>query len=414
MIDDRPITESPLAVLKNRNFALFWSGQLISLVGSWMQALAQTWVVMSLTHTAFALGIVNFVSALPPALLMLHGGVAADKMDKRRILIVTQCIFVAGAFTMAALVRSGRIQLWHVMAMAVALGFAVAFDLPANQALTPELVDRRHIPSAVQLNQAIFHGSRLIGPAIAGWLIGRFGSYSAFVANGISFIPVILTLLIVRPVRVVQGRPAGGALEAMREGLGYVKTRPRLKAMLLLTGLTTSIVFPNTVMLMPFYVKNVLHLGAAALGTTMSAGGGGAFLGSMALLIVPEDKRVSRIALGMIGLTGTLFGMAALPSLHLHAAANLAVACLGAAILGSAMASVGGLVATIIQQSVPDQLRGRVMSLQSLVFLGVLPFASLIVSKAADALTLPREMFVAAIVYALCGFALFGRVARED
>lgn len=413
------MNQSPFRVLRQRNFRLFWGGQFISLVGGWAQQVAMAWVTMTIVHTAIALGIMQAVSAIPPAVLMLHGGVAADKYDKRRILIVTQSLFTLVAFGLAFVVASGHLQYWHIIVASLISGVGFAFDLPANQALVPELVERHEIPAAVKLNQAIFHGSRMIGPGIAGWLIGRFGEYSAFVANGVSFLPVIATLMVIRSIRTSESRPMGSATEAMREGFAYVRTRPRMIALLGMTGLTTMVVFPNFAMLMPFYVKTVLGMGAREVGIVMSCGGAAACIAAFSLMIVPEDKQVRRIGLGFIGICVGLVILWAGPTFgHINTRPhwlNLSMTCVGVAIQSFSVTSALGLGASIMQQTVADEVRGRVMSLQSLMFIGIMPFGALIMTALVDRMSMPRELLLAAGVYAVgAAFLLTLLIASED
>jgi hypothetical protein len=269
----------------------------------------------------------------------------------------------------------------------------------------PELVDRHEIPAAVKLNQAIFHGSRMIGPGIAGWLIGRFGEYSAFLANGVSFLPVIGTLMVIRSIRTSESRPTGSATEAMREGFAYVRTRPRLMALLGMTALTTILVFPNFAMLMPFYVKNVLHMGAREVGIVMACGGAAACVAAFSLMIVPEDKQVQRIGLGFVGVCVGLVILWAGPTLGRLGAhpvwLNLTLTCIGVSIQSFSVTSALGLGATIMQQTVADEVRGRVMSVQSLMFIGIMPVGALMMTGLVDLLTMPREMLLAAGAYGL-------------
>src|SRR5438034_867022 len=210
-----------LRVLRHREFAIFWGGQSISLIGTWMQAFAQGWVVTSLTTSAFALGLVNFASSIPTLVLMPFGGVAADRMDRRRILVWTQWAMLLLALAMAVLVQTHRLQLWHVYVIALLLGIATAYDLPAYQSFYPQLVERDDLPQAISLNQAAFHGSRIIGPAAASAVVALWGTAAAFFANAASFVAVIISLGFVRP------RPPGttghaSAWSMMREGIQYV------------------------------------------------------------------------------------------------------------------------------------------------------------------------------------------------
>jgi MFS family permease len=415
---------SVVEVLRHRNFLLYWLGQFVSLIGTWMQQLALSWVVLDLSRSAFSLGTVNFVGSLPPALLLLYGGTIADRFSKRKVLIVSQFVFMVGAFVLAWLVRRGNVQMWHVLAMAAAMGVAQAFDMPASQALVPELVERQEIGSAVQLNQAIFHGSRFIGPPLAGWLIALYGTYAGFLVNGISFLPVIATLFVIRSLRPGQPRRRESTLTAVQAGFAYVRTHPFLSNLMGITALTTTLVFPNMAVLMPYYIKDVLHQNAGVVGTMMGISGLGAFVGAMTLLFVQEEQRMRRIALGMAGITVAmlLLGFGALLAGHLPRIGplpgSLALAFAGAAILGISISSSQGLVNSIIQQAVPDELRGRVTSLQTLVFIGIMPFSGLLMTKVVDIVSMPRELVVAAAVYGIAAAVLFrplnARVARAS
>ena len=407
-----------LRVLQQRNFLLYWLGQLVSLVGTWMQQLALSWVVLSLSSSASALGTVNFVSSLPPALLLLYGGTIADRFNKRTVLIISQVVFMLGAFILAGLVYSGHLRLWHILAMAVAMGVAQAFDMPANQALVPELVERDQIGAAVQLNQAIFYGSRFIGPPVAGWLIARYGTFAGFVVNGLSFLPVIATLFVIRSLR--PGQPRAGkesAITSMKAGFGYVRAHPFVLDLMGITALTTTLVFPNMAILMPYYVKNVLHLNAGAVGTMMGVSGLGAFVGAMSLLVVRAEQRLRRIVLGMTGITLAMLIMSLTAILPLgrigSLPANLVLACVGAVVLGLSISSSLGLVNAIIQQSVPDELRGRVTSLQTLVFVGIMPFSGLLMTHLVDLVSMPRELIGAAIGYGLGAVMIFRRLSSD-
>jgi MFS family permease len=416
---ERPhqLSDGPaLRVLSQHNFRLYWLGQLVSLVGTWMQQLALSWVVLDLSRSAFALGTVNFVSALPPALLLLYGGTIADRSSKRKVLIVSQTAFMVGAFLLAWLVHSGCLRMWHILAMAAAMGIAQAFDLPANQALVPELVEPQQIGAAVQLNQAIFHGSRFIGPSLAGWLIARYGTFAGFMVNGLSFMPVIATLFVIRSLRPGQPRPRKeSALTAMKAGFAYVREHPFVLNLMGITALTTTLVFPNMAVLMPYYVKNVLHQNAGAVGTMMGISGLGAFVGAMSLLVVRAEQRLRRIALGMAGITLAMLLLSLCATVPLGQlgpfSTRLMLVCLGVVIQGLSMSSSLGLVNSIIQQMVPDELRGRVTSLQTLVFIGIMPFSSLLMTRIVDLVSMPRELIGAALCYGLGAGVLWRRLS---
>jgi MFS family permease len=399
-------SRSALSVLRNREFAIFWSGQAVSLTGTWMQALAQNWVVVGLTTSGFALGLLNFTSSMPMLALTLIGGVIADRMDKRKILIVTQAILMALALVMAALIATHTLRLWHIYLLSFFNGVANAYDMPANQALTPELVRRDEIPQAIALNQAIFNGSRIVGPALAGVLIGWVGLASAFLANGLSFLAVIGSLMAIHSRPLPEKRTdSASPLQSMREGFAYVKERPRLIVLMGLLALTSFLIFPNLAILLPLYAKVALRVDAKALGLLMGSSGVGALIGSLLLLNVRKEERLLRIGLGIGSVT---LALAILSLSH-----NLYLSCLGTFFNSLGLSNLMGLASTIIQEVVPNQLRGRVMSLNSLTFVGIMPFASLFITGFADLIGLRNEMLVCAILYGAIGFSLFRAFAAS-
>lgn len=391
-----------LRVLRHREFAIFWVGQVISLVGTWMQAFAQGYLVTTLTPSAFALGLVNFAGSLPTLLLMPFGGVAADRLERRRILIWTQWAMLILALGMGVLIATHRLQLWHIYFIALLLGIATAYDLPAFQSFYPQLVDREDLPQAISLNQAAFNGSRIIGPAVAGFLVKLWGTAAAFFANAASFLAVLVSLSLIRPRPPAAGSGRASALQLMREGFQYVCDRPEVQALLGLTGITTLCVFPNVAILSPYYARYVLHVGPDGLGTIMSMSGAGAFLGSILLLTAPAGQRLARIAIAAGTILVTLSVMAW--SRHLW------VSAVAVAVQSLAISTSLGLASIIMQEMVPDALRGRVMSLYSLMFTGVMPFAALLVSGVVTAIGMRLELQIAAVVYTLGALLLLWRL----
>lgn len=401
MAAEFPPKRSPFSALKNRDFAIYWSGQAVSLTGTWMQVLAQSWVVVTFTSSAMALGFLNFASALPMMLFTLFGGVAADMWDKRRILIITQILLMLLAFVLAGLYAGGQLALWHIFALAIFHGVASAYDMPANQALTPELVEREEIPQAIALNNASFHGSRILGPALAGALIYAWGITWAFVANGISFIAVLVSLLLIRSrhVPLPAGQPRPSTWLSIREGFGYVRERPRLLILMSFSALMTLIVFPNLIVLMPLYAKETLGEGSRGFSYLMSSSGVGAMLGSLMLLVIPVERRTLFIGSGLLGVTAAM--------VVLGLSQNLYLSCAGIFLNSISFSTMMGLSNTIIQEVVPGHLRGRVMSLNTLTFVGIMPFASLLMTGLADVIGLRAEMLGGGIVFGLCCIYLF-------
>lgn len=367
-----------------------------------MQGFAQGWVVANLTKTAFALGLVNFLMSVPTLLLMPIGGVVADRMERRQVLIYTQWLMLVLAAIMGVLVFTGRLELWHVYLIAIPTGIATAFELPAYQSFYPQLVEKEDLPQAISLNQATFHGSRIIGPALASGFVALWGTAAAFFANAASFLAAIGTLLLIQRRPPASSDRKTSTRNFMGEGFRYVKERPELQSLLGLTAITTLFIFPNLAVLMPFYAKHLLHTGAAGLGWIMGISGGGSLIGAMMLLSVPAEARLRRIALSTATILVTISVMA-----WSH---QLWISVVAAGIQSFAIAHSLGLVSITIQEEVPDELRGRVMSLYSLTFTGVMPFAALLITAVADAIGMRVELQVAGVLYAAAGALLLFRL----
>ena len=395
---------SLLRVLRNREFFLFWGGQAISQTGTWMQQFAQGWVVTTLASSAFALASVNLAASIPTLILMPFGGVAADRIERRRILLVTQWAMAALAILMGVLVQTGHLQLWNVWLIALLLGLATAYDLPAYQSFYPQLVKKEELPQAIALNQAAFNGSRIIGPALASWFVARWGMAAAFFANGASFLAVIGSLLLVRP-RAAASKGPINTRRFMTEGLQFVRESPHMLALFGLTAITTMFVFPNVAILMPFYAKHVLQVGPGSLGAIMAVSGAGALLGATCLLALPRSTRMGWIMSALVVIKFALFALA-----FSH---NLGLTIVAVAILSFGISSSLGVASTMVQESAPDALRGRVMSLYALAFTGVMPFAALAVAWLADVIGMRRELIVAAVLYSVCGLLLW-RTLRKS
>ncbi len=398
-------TRNVLHVLGNREFALFWSGQSVSQTGTWMQQFAQGWVVTTLAGSALALASVNFAASIPMLILMPFGGVAADRMERRRILLVTQSVMAVLAVLLGVLIQVHHLRLWHIWVIALLLGLATAYDLPAYQSFYPQLVETEDLPQAISLNQATFHGSRIVGPAIASWFVALWGMAAAFFANGASFLAVIGSLLLIKRKAATAAEPVS-TRHFMAEGVRYVRERQNIMALFGLTAITTIFVFPNVAVLMPFYVKHVLHLGPTGLGWIMAVSGVGALLGATCLLVLPRSVRIGWTMTALVVVTLTLSALGWSRHLPLSVAA--------AAIASFGVASSLGLASIMVQEGVPDALRGRVMSLYSLAFTGVMPFAALGVARLADVIGMRRELLFAAVAYAICGMLLMPMLRRTN
>ena len=390
---------SVLRALRHRNYRLFFGGQLISLTGTWMQTVAQSWLVYRLTGSAVLLGFVGFSSQIPVFLLAPVGGSAADRYNRRRILVVTQTAAMLLAFILAALTLSGRVQVWHVFVLAAFLGVVNAFDLPTRQAFVVDMVGREDLINAIALNSTMFNGARMIGPAVAGLLIDTIGEGWCFLANGVSYLAVIAGLLMMSMTVRTRVPLPGSALASIIEGFRYVKRTGPIRALLLLLGLVSLVGMPYTV-LMPLFADQILHGGPRGLGILMSAIGVGALVGALTL----ASKRGIHGLGHWVAFSATGFGVSLIlfslsHSFWLSAALLLPV---GFSVMVE-MASSN----TLIQSLVPDSLRGRVMAVYSMMFMGMAPFGSLLAGTLAQHLGAPVTVALGGIV-CIVGAAVFG------
>lgn len=382
-----------LAVLGERDFRVVWTGQAISMSGTWMQVIAQSLLVLELWDSAFALGAVNFANALPSLIIMLFGGVLADRADKRKILLATQIGMAAIALCVGLLVLTDLVQFWIIIVATVLVGVAFGYDMPAYQAFLPELVPPEEISQVVSLNSATFHGSRMVGPAIAGAVIGAFGIATAYLLNAASFLAVIFGLLIVRRRHQApaHGMHRGSTIDGLRDGIRHARGRPNVRVLLVLTALACAFIFPTMAILSPFYVTNVLHAGPGTLGALWAASGVGSLIGAMALIWWPRHHRTLRIRLA------TVLGPAGLAIMAITR--DPAVAILASGLTSVAFSSQLNMYQSMLQESTPPQFRGRVMSLSGIAFNGTMPIAGIASSGLAVWMGLPAVMLLSAGLY---------------
>jgi MFS family permease len=365
-----------LGALRHRDFRLFWTGQLVSLIGTWMQSVGQAWLVLELTQSPFQLGLVNALQFLPVLLLSPVGGAVTDRLRKRHIILTTQATMMVQAFVLAALVGSGHVRYWHVAVLAAVYGLGRALDIPARQAFVTDLVGRADLPNAVALNSVVFNGARIVGPAVAGLLIARFGVAPAFYLNGVSFLAVLSALLAIR----TDGRPDPAGQLGLRAGLQgaltYVTTTPTI-AFTLGLMVVMSLLALNFNVIVPLLAYEVLHEGAHGFGLLMASLGAGAVAGALGLTVV----RRTRPSLAALTTTAIVLcaGVLALASIGRFGAAAALLALLGCCQI---VFTTG--CNTTLQLSTPDALRGRVMGLYALAFAGMNPFGSLLIGSLAE------------------------------
>lgn len=367
-----------LRALNHRDFRVFWTGQLVSLIGTWMQSVGQSWLVLELTDSPFKLGIIGTVQFAPMLFLSFVAGVITDRVFKRRLILATQTALMLQAFSLWILVWTGHVQYWHVALLAGLYGLANTLDMPARQSFIADLVGRDDLMNAIALNSALFSGARVVGPAAAGLLIAWYGVGVAFFLNAVSFVPVVIALLTIRTDGAP--RPSSGATISQQiiEGVRYAVSTP-LIALVLSLLLSVSLFVINYSVLVPLIARDVLHEGAHGFGFLMAALGAGAVAGALALALVGGGRPPLGILVGAaIVVSGATMALAAVRHFWLATVVLLFIGC--SQILFTASCN------TTLQVTVPDEVRGRMMSLYALVFVGVTPIGSFLVGSISETL----------------------------
>lgn len=354
-------------VFRHRNYRLYFFGQLTSLVGFWMQAIAQSWLVYRLTDSAFLLGFVGFASQAPMLLVTPFAGVIADRIPRVRILMWTQTVMMMCAAVLAVLTLTGAIHVWHIIVIAAISGTANAFDVPTRQSFTVEMVGRQDLPKAIALNSIMFNAARLVGPGIAGVLVAIVGEGWCIALNAFSYLAVLASLLLMN-VEPQPAREASHPLHDLRAGFSYVTSHPETRQLLLLLAMS-SLFGTSYLTLMPVFARDVLHGSSDLLGFMMSAVGAGALLGAVVI------SRLPHALLPVVPyFSSALFG-GALALFSLSDAVWLSVCLLVPA--GFGMMAMGVATNTRIQSTVEDAMRGRVMAYYVMSFIGMVPLSAL-------------------------------------
>ena len=392
------------AALKHRNFRLFFIGQLVSLIGSWMQNTAQGWLVYQLTGSKVLLGTVAAVGSLP-MLLSVWGGSLADRYPKRRVILLTQSGMMLLAFVFAALVWSGRIQPWHILGLAALAGLAMAFDMPARQAFMVEMTSREDLMNAISLNSSIVNGARVIGPAVAGLVMAHVGMSLCFLLNGLSFLAVIASLLLMRLPKFIAPAQPASAGRHMLEGFAYVAQHRRVRILLLLFAMVGIFGWSYSVLL-PAYATDILHVGERGYAALLSANGLGALIGALTVATYGNRVRPRLMILG-----GLWIFSAMLLALSVVRWFPLVLGCL--AVGGWGMLLYFSTTNTILQTSVSDDMRGRVMGIWALVFGGMLPVGGLESGLLSQAVGVPCAVAIGGLVCAGAGVVTWLFVRRN-
>jgi MFS family permease len=377
--------------LRHRNFRLFFGGQLLSLVGTWMQSVAQGWLMHRLTHSAFMLGLLGFAQFLPVMMFSLWAGVVADRVDKRRLILLTQACALVQAAVLAAVATSGVVQPWMVLGLALAFGTISAFDLPARQSFLVEMVGKEDLSNAIALNSAAFNTARVLGPALAGLLVALAGEGVCFWVNAASYVAVLVALSRMKlPPRVADAGSALDPLSTLREGVRYALGLKPIRNLLGLLGVTCGLGFQYMVLL-PVYARDILHAGPRAYGLMVSAFGLGSLLS--AVVMTRQQDRWSLRRNLLVGLGTSGIGMGAFAwsrALPLTLAMGFAA--------GFGLILYVASTNTLLQLTTEDRFRGRIMSLYTFMFIGTAPLGSLVAGWIAQHLGAPTATSFSALV----------------
>jgi len=377
--------------LKVKNYRVYWFGMLISLVGTWIQATAQSWLVFQLTNSVFLLGLVAFLGSAPIFLLSLFGGVVADRVEKKKVLLFTQSAFMLLAFSLAILTQFKLIAPWQIMAIAVLNGVVMSFDAPSRQSVVVEMVGKDNLLNAIALNSAAFNSSRMIGPALAGIFIATIGMSGCFYLNAISFLAPIIALLMIKIDGANLKRENKGVLvHDLMEGLRFILGHRIMLILVLMVGIT-SFFGVSYATFMPVFANDILKVGAKGLGMLMSVTGVGALIAALGLAGLGDFKHKGRLLI----LSATVFSI----SLVLFASSKSYLLSLAVLmLLGWASITAISLINTVLQQLVPNEFRGRLMSVYMFTFAGFMPFGNLLAGTLAHSLGVPLTVMFSGVI----------------
>jgi MFS family permease len=392
--------------LRHRNFRLFLIGQAVSLIGTWMEQTAMAWIVYQLTDSKMMLGLLAAAGSAPMLFFSVWGGSLADRYSKRSILVATQSISMLLAFALAALVWHGNVQAWQIMIIAILSGVVMAFDMPPRQAFVIEMTSREDLMNAISLNSSVFNGARVIGPSLAGLLMAKSGAAVCFFLNGISFLAVIISLLTMRLPKIDRSTSATAESSHALGGFSYVWQHPRVLTILTLFGVVGIFGWSYSV-LMPAFARDVLHLSEAGFGILLSANGVGALAGALTVAAAGDKFHPRTLALcGVWIFSAALIGFAFTRNFSLSMAL-LAIAGFGLMLFFSTSN-------TTVQTIVPDEIRGRIMGVWSLVFGAMIPLGGVEAGALARWIGAPGAIAVGAIVCAIAAVITLFIVRRRE
>lgn len=381
---------------KNRNYRLYFIGQSISLIGTWMQKTAVSWVVYSLTHSKFMLGVTLFATMFPSFLFSFIGGVVADRYNRYKVLLLTQVISMIQAVSLTALIFFKHYTVWEIIALSVVLGIVNAFDVPARQSLVIDMVaDKKDLPNALALNSSMVNLSRLIGPGIAGLVIETFGNDICFGLNALSFVAVIISLLMMKLPAYISKPRTKNILGELREGFGYIKKTPEISFVLAMLALISLFVLPFST-LIPVYAKDIFHGTASTFGVIDSFIGLGAFAGAIFLASLKPGRNLRKI----LAINTFVFGI----GLIMFSYTTLYPLALFFAVIGAfGMMSQITITNTLIQTTVDPAMRGRVISFYAMAFFGMQPLGGLFIGFISEHIGVKNTVLGEGVIALLIG-----------
>lgn len=352
-----------------RDFRLLWFGACLSSIGTWMQTVAQNWLVLEISKSAFLLGLDSFLGQIPIFLFSMVGGVVADRADRRLLLVGSQVVQLTCAFLLAALLAFSTVHVWMILSLSFVVGLAQAFGGPAYQALIPTLVSPKDLPNAIALNSIQFNLARVIGPMLGGLALTSIGAAWCFTANGVSYIAVIIALLLL-PFRPMATKQSCSLLASMKEGLTFIRLQGAMMSLMFLAFTMTLLGVPLIVFL-PVVVTNVFHQGPQAFTLLLSISGAGSVVGALTVAAFGNVQKKGEVALVTLIILGVLIAAFGLSS-------SLLLSCVLLFLAGAALVALFAMISSLVQLIVPDQMRGRVMSVYNVAFRGGMPIGSLI------------------------------------
>jgi predicted MFS family arabinose efflux permease len=391
---DGTLWRRTFAALHYREFRLLWIGACTSSIGTWMQKLAQSWLVLQLSNRPFLLGLDSFLGEIPILLFSLVGGVVADRVDRRKLLIGSQVVQMACAFLLALLFALGVVEVWHILALSFVVGTAQAFGGPAYQALIPTLVTPRDLPNAIAMNSIQFNIARVVGPALGGIALAQLGAAWCFSLNGLSFVAVIIALLALR-IRPMLGLRGVSLFGSMKEGIRFIGERPGMQPLIWLAFIMTVLGIPMVVFL-PVIAKDVFHGGANVYTLLLSVSGAGAIAGALLVAAFGHIEKKGLVALQTLITLGVLMAGFAVSE-------NLVLSCILLFLAGGALIAVFAMVSSLVQLIAPDEIRGRVMSVYNVAFRGGMPIGAFVTGTLVETISAPPVLAANGVLLAIVG-----------